>query len=238
MSCRRCSFVNSVDIVDTNILKQNNFPLFSQNCEKSGKRGYPGRSGRSPKTKGPKGQRKRSHGRGTERASTPLAARPQVTNLPPFVSHRKPSPSAPVRIGAARRGSRRSIRFWRATRTPRRGCAPEPQAECPIAAARRAYGKGYLKLSLVTCPVALYPASSQAEKTHFHQINRRTGHRLRQQMTDEETGEVVEVNDKNRSYEVAKGKYIAIEPEEVKAIRIESTHNRRAARRHQPRGVL
>lgn len=44
-----------------------------------------------------------------------------------------------------------------------------------LAAARRAYWKGYLKLSLVTCPIALYPASSQAEKTHFHQINRNTG---------------------------------------------------------------
>ena len=43
----------------------------------------------------------------------------------------------------------------------------------------RAYWKGYLKLSLVTCPVALYPASSQADKTHFHQINRKTGNRLR-----------------------------------------------------------
>jgi DNA end-binding protein Ku len=48
-------------------------------------------------------------------------------------------------------------------------------------AAPRAYWKGYLKLSLVTCPVALYPASSQSEKTHFHQINRKTGNRLRQQ---------------------------------------------------------
>jgi non-homologous end joining protein Ku len=44
-----------------------------------------------------------------------------------------------------------------------------------LAAARRAYWKGYLKPSLVTCPIALYPASSQAEKTHFHQINRNTG---------------------------------------------------------------
>jgi hypothetical protein len=48
--------------------------------------------------------------------------------------------------------------------------------------AARAYWKGYLKLSLVTCPVALYPASSQAEKTRFHQINRKTGHRLRQHL--------------------------------------------------------
>jgi DNA end-binding protein Ku len=93
-----------------------------------------------------------------------------------------------------------------------------------MAAARRAYWKGYLKLSLVTCPIALYPASSQAEKTHFHQINRRTGNRLRQQMVDEETGRVVDKDHKSRGYEVSKGKYVEIEPEEIKAIQVESTH--------------
>src|SRR6202043_1478377 len=49
----------------------------------------------------------------------------------------------------------------------------------------RAYWKGYLRLSLVTCPIELFPATSQSEKTHFHQINTKTGHRLRQQMVDE-----------------------------------------------------
>ena len=93
-----------------------------------------------------------------------------------------------------------------------------------MAAARRAYWKGYLKLSLVNCPVALYPASSQAEKTHFHQINRKTGNRLRQQMIDEDTGKVVDKEDKSRGYEISKGKYVEIEPEEIKAIQVESTH--------------
>src|SRR5437868_675345 len=93
-----------------------------------------------------------------------------------------------------------------------------------MAAARRAYWKGYLKLSLVTCPIALYPASSQAEKTHFHQINRKTGHRLRQQMVDEVTGRVVDKDDKSRGYEVSKGKYVEIEPDEIKAIQVASTH--------------
>jgi Ku protein len=93
-----------------------------------------------------------------------------------------------------------------------------------MVAARRAYWKGYLKLSLVTCPIGLYPASSQAEKTHFHQINRKTGNRLRQQMVDEETGRVVDKDDKGRGYEVSKGKYVEIEPEEIKAIQVESTH--------------
>jgi len=93
-----------------------------------------------------------------------------------------------------------------------------------MAAARRAYWKGYLKLSLVTCPIALYPASSQAEKTHFHQINRKTGNRLRQQMVDEETGRVVDKDNKGRGYEISKGKFVEIEPEEIKAIQVESTH--------------
>ena len=94
-----------------------------------------------------------------------------------------------------------------------------------MAAATRAYWKGYLKLSLVTCPIALYPASSDAEKTHFHQINRRTGHRLRQQMVDEVTGKVVDKRDKSRGYEISKGKYVEIEPDEIKAIKVESTHS-------------
>jgi DNA end-binding protein Ku len=78
-------------------------------------------------------------------------------------------------------------------------------------AIRRAYWKGYLKLSLVTYPIALYAASSQAEKMHFHQINRRTGKRVRQQMIDGEPGEVVDKDDKSRGYEVSKGKYVEIE---------------------------
>ncbi len=90
-------------------------------------------------------------------------------------------------------------------------------------AARRAYWKGDLKLSLVTCPVALYPASSQSEKTHFHQINRKTGNRLRQQMVDEETGRVVDKEDKDRGYDLGNGRYVEIEPQELEAVEVEST---------------
>jgi Ku protein len=88
----------------------------------------------------------------------------------------------------------------------------------------RAYWKGYLKLSLVTCPVALYPASSKSQKTRFHQISKKTGHRLRQQMVDEETGRAVEPEDKGRGYELTKGKYVEVEPEEIEAIEFENTH--------------
>ena len=88
----------------------------------------------------------------------------------------------------------------------------------------RAYWKGYLRLSLVTCPIELFPATSQAEKTHFHQINTQTGHRLRQQMVDEKTGRVVDAEHKGGGYELTKGKYVEIDEDELKAIQIESTH--------------
>src|SRR5688500_10388532 len=88
----------------------------------------------------------------------------------------------------------------------------------------RAYWKGFLRLSLVSCPIALYPASTSAEKTHFHQINKRTCNRHRQQMVDEETGRVVEKQNKGRGYEVSKGRYVEIEEEELDAVEIESTH--------------
>jgi DNA end-binding protein Ku len=90
--------------------------------------------------------------------------------------------------------------------------------------APRAYWKGSLKLSLVTCPIALYPASTQAEKTHFHQINTKTGHRLKQQMVDEQTGRVVDKDHKGRGYELTKGRYVEIDEEELDAVKLESTH--------------
>ncbi|UGY04950.1 Ku protein [Bradyrhizobium quebecense] len=91
-------------------------------------------------------------------------------------------------------------------------------------AAPRAYWKGTLKLSLVSCPVALYPASTTVEKTRFHMINRETGNRLKQQMVDTETGDVVEGDQKGRGYEVTKGKYVEIEKDELDAVQIESNH--------------
>ncbi len=88
----------------------------------------------------------------------------------------------------------------------------------------RAYWKGSLKLSLVTCPVVLYPASTTVEKTKFHMINRDTGNRLKQQMIDAETGDVVEKDQKARGYEISKGEYVEIEKEELEAVQIESNH--------------
>jgi DNA end-binding protein Ku len=90
--------------------------------------------------------------------------------------------------------------------------------------APRAYWKGSLKLSLVSCPIALYPASTAAEKTRFHMINRETGNRLKQQMVDAETGDVVEGDQKGRGYELKKGSYVEVEKEELEAVQIESNH--------------
>ncbi|BAT61183.1 putative DNA repair protein YkoV [Variibacter gotjawalensis] len=88
----------------------------------------------------------------------------------------------------------------------------------------RAYWKGYLKLSLVNCPVELFPAITGGGKTRFHQINAKTGHRLRQQMVDEKSGRVVDKDDKGRGYELSKGKYVAITADELDAIEFENTH--------------
>jgi len=89
----------------------------------------------------------------------------------------------------------------------------------------RAYWKGSLKLSLVTCPVLLYPASTSVEKTRFHLINKETGNRLKQQMVDAETGDIVEGEQKGRGYELQKGRYVEVEPDELDAVRIESNHS-------------
>jgi DNA end-binding protein Ku len=89
--------------------------------------------------------------------------------------------------------------------------------------APRANWKGYLRLSLVSCPIALYPASSLSEKVSFNRLNRKTGNRLKQQNVDSETGEAVPREDIARGYEVAKGQYLIVEDEELNAVQIEST---------------
>jgi Ku protein len=91
-------------------------------------------------------------------------------------------------------------------------------------AAPRAYWKGSLKLSLVSCPVVFYPATTSVDKTRFHMINKETGNRLKQQMVDSETGDVVESDQKGRGYELKKGEYVEIEKDELEAVQIESNH--------------
>jgi DNA end-binding protein Ku len=88
--------------------------------------------------------------------------------------------------------------------------------------APRAYWKGYLKLSLVSCPIALFPATSEREKIRFHQINKETGHRIKYQKVDADSGDEVDAENVIKGYEVGKGEYLEIEPEELEAVAIES----------------
>jgi Ku protein len=73
--------------------------------------------------------------------------------------------------------------------------------------------------------VVLYPASTAVEKTRFHMINKETGNRLKQQMVDSETGDVVDSDQKGRGYELKKGEYVEVEKEELEAVQIESNHS-------------
>jgi DNA end-binding protein Ku len=87
----------------------------------------------------------------------------------------------------------------------------------------RPFWKGYLKLSLVSCPIALYPASSSSERVSFRQVNKKTGHRLKQQLVVSVTGEVVESGDKGRGYEIGKNEFLPVEDEELYNLALEST---------------
>jgi DNA end-binding protein Ku len=90
--------------------------------------------------------------------------------------------------------------------------------------APRANWKGFLRLSLVTCPVALYPATSDTEKVSFNQINRKTGHRIKYSKVDADTGEEVANEDIVKGYKVDTDTYIEMSKEELDDIALESTH--------------
>jgi DNA end-binding protein Ku len=84
--------------------------------------------------------------------------------------------------------------------------------------------KGYLKLSLVSCSVALYPATSTSQRIRFNIINRDTGNRIRNEVVDAETGEPVEQEDRVKGYQFEKGQYVLLEDEELDNVALESTH--------------
>src|SRR5882672_2552425 len=94
-------------------------------------------------------------------------------------------------------------------------------SEYPMAP--RANWKGFLRLSLVTCPVALYPATSDTEKVSFNQINRKTGHRIKYAKVDADTGEEVASEDIMKGYKVDTDTYIEVSKDELDDIALEST---------------
>jgi len=93
-----------------------------------------------------------------------------------------------------------------------------------FAMAPRANWKGFLRLSLVTCPVALYPATSDTEKVSFNQINRKTGHRIKYTKVDAETGDEVANEDIVKGYKVDTDTYVEVTKEELDDVALESTH--------------
>ena len=90
--------------------------------------------------------------------------------------------------------------------------------------APRSNWKGYLKLSLVSASIAIYPATSSSEKVRFNTLNRATGNRLKRQMVDSVTGDVVENHDMIKGYAIAKDQYVTVEDDELAEIAIESSH--------------
>src|SRR3954464_11169694 len=89
--------------------------------------------------------------------------------------------------------------------------------------APRANWKGFLRLSLVTCPVALYPATSDTEKVSFNQINRKTGHRIKYAKVDADTGEEVANDDIMKGYKIDTDTYIEVAKDELDELALEST---------------
>src|ERR1700704_1123254 len=89
--------------------------------------------------------------------------------------------------------------------------------------AARPSWEGHLRLSLVTCPVALWPATTEARTVRFNMINPQTNNRIRMQTVDAGTGEQVSRSDLVKGFEVAKGEYVLFDKEELDAVKLEST---------------
>ena len=89
--------------------------------------------------------------------------------------------------------------------------------------ASRSFWKGYLKLSLVTCPVAMAPATSDNEKVRFHTLNRSTGNRVVSQYVDAVTDKPVDEDDEVKGYQRGEDDYVMLEDEEIEAVGLEST---------------
>src|SRR5215470_19981417 len=87
----------------------------------------------------------------------------------------------------------------------------------------RASWNGFLRLSLVSCPVALVPATSEAKRVRFNQLNGETGNRVQQQLIDSQTGEIVDRDQIVKGYEYERGRYVTIDDDELKALQIESS---------------
>lgn len=86
----------------------------------------------------------------------------------------------------------------------------------------RPYWKGFLKLTLVTCPITLTPATTEGDKVKFHTLNRNTGDRIYTRYVDAETGKTVEKDDQVKGYERAENDYLVLEEDELDSVHLES----------------
>jgi DNA end-binding protein Ku len=89
--------------------------------------------------------------------------------------------------------------------------------------APRSFWKGYLKLSLVTCSVAMIPAKSEGDKVRFHTLNRKTGNRVESRLIDAVTGKPVAEDDEAKGYQKGDDDFVILEDEELEAVALEST---------------
>src|ERR1700688_705439 len=89
--------------------------------------------------------------------------------------------------------------------------------------APRPFWSGYLKLSLVTCPVAMAPATTENEKVRFHTLNRKTGNRVASQYIDAVTGKLVDEDAQVKGYPRGENEYVLLEDDELEAVGLEST---------------
>ena len=96
-------------------------------------------------------------------------------------------------------------------------------ANLPKGMSPRTFWKGYLKLSLVTCPVAMMPAATENEKLRFHTINRETDHRVESRYIDAETEKPVDEDEEVKGYERGEDDYVMLEDEELESVALEST---------------
>lgn len=87
----------------------------------------------------------------------------------------------------------------------------------------RSFWKGYLKLSLVTCPVAMTPATTEGERIRFHTLNRKTGNRIESRYVDAETEDLVDADNEVKGYERGQDDYVMIEDDDLEAVALEST---------------
>src|SRR5215471_10616969 len=101
--------------------------------------------------------------------------------------------------------------------------ACSPADDSPESPMPRASWNGFLKISLVSCPVYLSPATTESKRIRLNQLNASTGNRLKQQFIDSETGEVVERDQVAKGYEFERGQYVTVDDEELKTLQIESS---------------